>query len=876
MSRAVERSLRFYRLALYAAPADFRRQHGDELARVVSERLEERVQAGGSVWRSTVFEIADVLRTGTALRLRNAVGGRTGLPFGAALRTIGRRPAFAALCTLTLALGLGLAMSIAAVVDTVLIRPLPYKNARDLVMVWRILPRANIPRGPTSYLDYLDWRASAKSFADLAAYTGGALTMEEGEPERFTGLRVSGNLFRALGNEPALGRVITDADDRPGTEPAMVLSHALWQRRFGADPAIVGRVLTFGDQRVRVIGVMKPDFMFPSAGPQFWTALQVDPAKTQRNTNRYTIIGRLARGTTIDQAEREMKVLNARLAVEHTDGPKDAGVGLELRQTTVTRPVRSLLSLIALAGALVLLMACVNLGNLFLVRGVARRREIAVRRALGATRGAIRRETLAVSVVIAVTGAAVGTAVAALLTKLLLHLGPPIPRAAEITLTPRVALAGLFVALMTTIAAGLASLSSAQSIADAESLATSGRGGDAPRARRLYTAFVATQVALAFVLFVAAGLLSRSFYNLVTAPRGFDGSRVLTARISLPPARYGSHEKILMYYDQLLPRLRALPGVSLASGTWALPFSEDYASSAMVPDDRPAPDHAPALAVIPVLPSFFQTLGVALREGRDFTAADREGSPDVAVVNETLARSFWPRESAIGKRLRSAKDDRGKAVTIVGVVSDIKRRGLDQPPEAEIYLPYAQATYNGDLWVALRTESDPNLLVSALRRTTHELDRTLPLALVGTLDQMVESTVIVPRFRTMLIGTFAVLAGVMALLGVYGVLGFVVARRKQEIAIRGALGATPTRAFRSVAGQALGIAAVGIAFGVLGAVGASVGLRSMVFGISAFDPITFAAAIVALGGVAILGAWLPARRASRVDPMLVLREDASV
>jgi putative ABC transport system permease protein len=429
---------------------------------------------------------------------------------------------------------------------------------------------------------------------------------------------------------------------------------------------------------------------------------------------------------------------------------------------------------------------------------------------------------------------------------------------------------------MTTITAGLASLSTARSTDAAESLATSGRGGDAPRARRLYTAFVAAQVALAFVLFVAAGLLSRSFYNLVTAPRGFDGSRVLTARISLPPARYGSHEKILMYYDQLLPRLRALPGASLVSGTWALPFSDDFASSAMVPGDRPAPDHAPPLAVIPVLPSFFQTLGVTLREGRDFSAADREGSPHVAVVNETLARTFWPRETAIGKRLRSAKDNGGDVVTIVGVVSDIKRRGLDQPPEPEIYLPYSQATYNGDLWVTLRTDTDPNLLVPSLRRTMRDLDHTLPLALVSTLDQMVESTVIVPRFRTMLIGTFAVLAGIMALLGVYGALGFVVARRKQEIAIRGALGATPTRAFRSVAGQAIGIAGVGIAFGVLGAIGASVGLRSLVFGISAFDPMTFVAAVVALGGVAILGAWLPARRASRVDPMLVLREDASV
>lgn len=878
MTPRTVRFVRAYRHALLAAPMDFRRLHADEMCRLVADRLDDSLMLGGSRmwWRRAVFELGDVIAAGLALRF--ATPGRFGLrlPLRSALRSTRRRPAFAALSVFILSLGLGISMAIGAAIDAVLIRPLPYTDASRLVMIWRTFSRSGITRGPSSYPDYVDWRASSRSFSDVAAFGGASLTLEDGEPERVSGLRVSGNLFALLGNRPSLGRVIMPDDDRFGAEPTIVLGGALWRRRFGADSAIIGRVLRFGERRFRVVGVMPETFEFPNRDPHFWIPLQLDASRTERDANRFQIIARLAPNATLDGARRDMALIAARTAAAHPQDNPDAGVRLETRHDAVVSSVRPALRLLGLAAAIVLLMACVNVANLFIVRGVSRRGELAVRRALGAMDGDIIREQLSESALLGVASWAGGALVALALIKTLLAIGLPVPRATEIGISLRVLNVGLLIALAAMGLGGLLPIARIGGGGLGEALASAGRSTSAPSIHRLCAGLVTLQIALALTMFVAAGLLARSFYNLVTVPRGFDGSRTLTAYISLPSTRYQKSASILAFYNRLMPRVAALPGMVRASGTWALPFSDGYASSAIVPADRPTQQHPPAIAVAPVLPGFFGTLGMTLRRGRDFTESDDARAQPVAIVNETLASRFWPGVAAIGKQLRPADRKDGGAITVVGVVADIKRRGLDAPTEPEVYRPFAQATYTGDLYVTMRTADDPMGIVAAFKHAIAELDPALPVTLIATLDDLVDASIVAPRFRTALVGAFAAFAGVLALTGVYGVLGFVVAQRRREIAIRGALGATRSRAAGEVVRHGLIIVAVGIGAGLAGSAGVAVALRTMVFGIGAYDPRTYGAAIGVLCLVSAAGCWLPARRASRVDPMLVLREDTAL
>jgi putative ABC transport system permease protein len=495
-----------------------------------------------------------------------------------------------------------------------------------------------------------------------------------------------------------------------------------------------------------------------------------------------------------------------------------------------------------------------------------------VRLALGASDGTIVREALAESVVLGLTSGGLGALVAAGLTRILVSAGAPLPRTSEIAVGARVLLLGLVVSIVVCAVAGLVPLGRARLRRLSESLASGSRPGVSPGARRLYSGFVVLQVALALTLFVAAGLLSKSFYNLVTVPRGFEGDRILTGYVSLPAARYANDQRVVTFYEQLIARLATVPGVESASGTWALPFSDGFASSAIVAADRPVPDVPPPVSVAPIFPGFFRTLGVPLQRGRDFDAGDGASAPEVAIVNETLARKFWPNGDALGKSIRPADPSDGGPIPIVGIVADMKRRGLELPPEPEVYRPFSQAVYSGDLYVTLRVGGDPKSVIPAFRRVVTDLDRGLPLMLVSTLDELVDASIVAPRFRTMLIGGFAALAGVMALLGVYGVLGFVVAQRKHEIALRGALGATSSRVVWEVVAHGMRITLGGVIVGLAGAAGAAFTVRTMVFGVSTTDPSTYIAAVVGLAIVAGLGSWLPARRAARVDPMLVLRE----
>jgi putative ABC transport system permease protein len=622
-----------------------------------------------------------------------------------------------------------------------------------------------------------------------------------------------------------------------------------------------------------VIGVMPGTFMFPSDRAQFWVPLRLDPATAERDANFLSLVGRLRDGATLAMAEAQVEAVASRIARDHPEMNEGYAVRLESRHDFIVEPVRPVLVLIASAVAVLLAIALANLVNLQLVRSAGRRRDRAVRRALGATGSHLAREQVAEGLWLAASGAAAGLGLAIWSIAALQRFGPALPRRTEIGVDSRAVLFAVAVAVVSAlvVAAIGALVERRQSLAEA--LAGGSRSSAGRGVHRTQEGLLVVQLALALTLFVGAGLLGRSFYRLVAVPRGFDGEHVLTAKLTLPPSRYGSG-RMLGFYDQLLDRLSLLPGVVSVSGTWALPFSDDWASSAIVPADGAVPDAPPQVVQSPVRPRFFETVGIPLLEGRDFTAADAADAPEAAIVNQTLARRFWPGESAVGKQLRSADpEDDDPPVTIVGVVGDIQRRGLSVPIEPEMYLPHAQAAWSGDLYLTLRTPDDPYAVVDGLRRTLAELDPLLPITNLATLDELVDASVVGPRFRSLLVGSFAAIAGVLAAIGIYGVLVFVVAQRRHEIAVRAALGATPRRVLVQVIGRGLRVALVGLGLGLVGAAAATPLVRSLLFDVEPFDVATYLAGILLLAGIAVAGSWIPARRAARVDPMLTLREE---
>ena len=895
MSRTHAGWLRLYRLALRVLPPRFRVDHAAELEHLVADRMRDAAP-GVARWHRASSEISDVVRVGATLRaaawreerasrrherltvLREpGIGLFTwrGLPMRTALRSLLRRPGYAALATLVLALGVGGATAIFAAVDAVLLRPLPHPASERLVMVWRLLPSIGWDRGPVSYPDYIDLRDRVSSLSHLAAFTNAGATLHgEGDVERLFGATVTGNLFRTLGDAPALGRTIVDADDRRGAENVIVISDGLWRRRFGADSSIVGRAILLDGLPHTVTGVMPPDFVFPTQSAQFWTALRMDPATAERDANFLTLIGRLGDGVTMGAAQAQVLEVAERIVRENPGENTGAGMRLERRHDFVIHAVRPVLVLLAAAAAVLLVIALANLTNLQLVRGVGRRREQAVRRALGASFGRQVREHAAEIAWIAAASAVLGVMLSTWLTAVFLRHGPAMPRASQIDIDARAVLFALAVTLVCAAVAMMIELVAERRQRSAGVLSVGTRSGTERGAHRAQELLVIGQLALALTLFVGAGLLGRSFSELTSVPRGFRGEQVLTARMSLPRSRYAP-ERVQGFYHELLQRVERLPGVEVASGTWALPFGSLWASSTMVPADRPAMDAPPQVTMNPVRPRFFETIGMTLREGRDFTPADGAEAPQVAIVNETLARQLWPGQSAVGRQLRPQDSDDGEEpITVVGVVADIRRRGLAVPLEPEMYVPHAQASgwTRGDLYIAARTTGDPHLLVPALRRIVAELDPMIPLADVATLDHLVNASIVPQRFRSLLVSGFAAFAGLLALVGIYGVLVFAVGQRRHELAVRSALGATPRRLLSDtlVRGCRLGVA--GAVLGLAGAAAATPLLRSLLFQVDPFDVATYALGMTLLAAIAVLGSWLPARRAAHADPMITLRE----
>ena len=895
--RSVAALLRAHALALRLLPADFRRQHAAEIAATTRETVVDvRAARGASAARRRAGrELLDVCAVAARLRGRALVAPRshrftppppagdpsmTGLlhDLRHAARALLRRPGYALAAIGTLALGVGAATAVGSVVHTVVVRALPFPDADRLVMVWRTAPAFGFDRAPTSVPDYLDWQRDARSFTDLAVYTTGATgTLLAGpEPQRISGASVSANLFRTLGVRAAVGRTIVDVDAAPGAEPAIVLSDALWRRTFGADPGIVGQVVDLGEQRARVVGVMPRAFSFPSPRTEFWTALTLDPAQSGRDLNFLTVVGRLRDGVTVDAAQAEVAAINARiLASGPPGGNAGTGIMVERRQDFVVRDVRPVL-VVLLGGAVLLLgIACANLANLLLVRATARARELAIRSALGAGRARLLRGLVAEGAVLGVGGALLGAGLAWSAVRTFLVLGPgALPRREEIGLDARTL--ALSSALAVACALACASLPAWRATRrHAGGMLRDGTRATAGRATgRLQGGLVVVQLALALVLLVGAGLLGHSLWRLMDVPTGFDTRPVLTAKLSLPESRYAEPAQVHAFYDALFDRLAALPGVTAVGGTWALPFGDDFGSSRKLPTDGVRSwDDAVAIALAPVRRDYFAALGMRLVQGSNFTGRETPDGPPVTIINETLARHHWPGQDPIGRQLRG-RDAGDVAFTVVGVVADAKRRALDAETEPEMYLPHGQAPWSGgELYVTVRTGGDPLALAPALREAVWALDPRLPVTNLAPLDDVVGESLAAPRFRTVVVATLAAIAGLLALVGVYGVLAFVVSMRTREMAVRVALGASRRQMLGGVLGRGLRLTGLGVLLGLAGALASSRVLGSMLYGVTPLDVPTYAGVCALLVAAALLACWVPARRAAAVDPMVALREE---
>jgi len=800
-----------------------------------------------------------------------------------ACRGFVRKPLFAAAAVLTLALGIGANTAIFSVADALLLRPLPYAQPDRLVLLSADQKGTALSRGPLSWIRFEQLSRENRSFASLAAATNESFNLTGREdPEQITAARVSWNFLPVLGIQPALGRGFTAQEDQPGGPLVALLSDGLWRRRFHADPGILGRPITLDQKDYLIIGVLPAGFRFDFLGPKLellttrvFELKLATPQQVQGGAGFLNYVGRLRDGVTLEQAQVEMSVLAARYRTEHPGFP-DTDPSLIVRTgilsaETVANYRPAVLILFGAVG-LVLLIACANVASLVLARALGRRREAAVRTAIGAGRRHIVRQWLTESVLLAMAGGAAGAALSAWATRLLVSLaGNNLPRAQEIAINLRVL---LFTLALSTVAGLLVGLAPALQMSRTQLnavLRAEGRGATPGRHRnRMLQLLVVGQVALSTVLLIAAALLLRNFVQLRNAPPGFDPHNLLTMNVTLPPARYPSGPRMIAFFDDLLPRVRSLPGVRAAAVASALPANPDRFSPALA-EGQPAVPLAqrPLFNIQTFTPGYIEALRVPLLRGRGFTEHDGANDPRVALVNETALRRFWPHDNPIGKHIWLGRQT--NPVEVVGVLGDVRNVGLAAETQPEIYLPYAQLPW-AFMNLIVRTEGDPRLVTRAVRDRVLATDRDQPVTQVQTMTELLDAAAAQPRFTTVLLGTLSGTALLLALVGIYGVIAYSVAERTGELGVRIALGAQRTDILRLVLRQGLGMALAGIAIGVASAFAVTRLLTSELYHVSATDPPAFTASAVLFLAIAVLASYVPARRAMRVDPMEALRE----
>ena len=809
------------------------------------------------------------------------------------LRSLRKNPAFTSVVVITLALGVGANTAIFSVVNAVLLRPLPYPESDRLVFLSERSRQAE--KVFVAWPNYLDWRAQQSVFEHVGVYNRDSYNLTgDGEPERLVAGQVSADLFAALRVGAALGRVFTGDEERPGGAPVAVLSHGLWRRRFGGDANILGRAITLNERGYTVVGVMPAGFQFPARAELWVPAGQLSGGDWQQRGNHPGLycVARLRPGVTLEQARAEMETIALRLEKQYPGTNRDARVTLTPLKETVVGDVRLALWVLFAAAGFVLLIACVNVANLLLARSAARRHEMGIRAALGASRPRLARQLLTESVLLSLIGGGGGWLLADWGVGLLVAGDAGgLPRTGEIRLDGSVLLFTAAAAVLTGILFGLAPAWQAGRVRLHQSIKEAGHG-TTDRRQRTRSALVIAETALALVLLVGAGLLLRSFYQLNRVDAGFDYEHLLSFSLSLPAGKYTSPEQLNNFYSSLIQKLGALPGarsVGLASG---LPFGNSSWRLPFVVEGRPVPPpgEVPSLEACAVSPDYFRTMGIPLRAGRYFTEQDNrqhlagrdlsglnEGARGVVglnaiIIDEEFARRYWPGEDAVGKRIRLAPVAPDSPVlTVVGVVGRVKadRLGADSN-RVQGYTSYLQFPFS-NMTVVIKSQLEPAQMIAAARRQVQATDAHQPIYNVRTVAQARDDSIAPERLNLTLIGLFAALALALAAVGISGVVSYGVTQRTHEIGVRLALGARTSDVLRLVVGEGMKLALVGLAIGVLASLALTRLLRSLLFGVGATDPLTFAGVAGVLALVALLACYLPARRATKVDPLVALR-----
>ncbi len=795
------------------------------------------------------------------------------------LRLITRSPGFSAVAVLTLALGIGGTTAIFSLVDGVLLRPLPYPHAERLAFVYETDRVQGTRREGASIPDYLDLREQSSSFEHLAAHHSVDLTLEgEGEPERLSVARVTASYFAALGLEPIAGRAFAREEEGPAAAPVALLSHGLWRRRFAADPGVVGRAVTLNGEPRTVIGVMPPQAVLPGSSEELWLPLVPAGADLARGRHIARVLGRLERGVELDEAQAEMDLLMARLEQAYPEDNRGRGAFVAAIHGETVRGVGPALRLLIAAVAATLLVVCVNVASLLLAQGAARSGDFALRQALGATRGRILRQRMTESLILATAGGGLGALLAGWGTEALLAAAPAdLPRLAEVGVDGRALAATGLTALATWWLFGLVPALRIPANAPAARQAGGGRGASAGRERhRLWRGLVVAQLSLSLVLLVATGLLLRSFWRLQRVDLGFEPRGLLAATVELPASRYPfpAGWPVLdwpqgnRFGDELLERLRALPGVESAALAYYAPFGGGWTTRFEVEGRPTAPEEQQIEAHFrPVTEGYFECLRLPLVAGRAFTAEDRPGAPLVAVVNQPFARRFLG-ERPLGQRLTIY----GQAREVVGVVGEERFLGPATEAAPTFYLPSAQNPLARQTLV-VRSAQPPRVMVPEVRALLRELDRGLALFAVVDVEESVAGSLSLRRFTLLLVGLFGATALLLSAVGIYGLLSYLVSQRTRELGIRLALGAERRSVLGLVLGGALALLGAGIGLGIVVALAAGWLLSGMLFGVSSADGVTLVAVATVLFTATLAAAWLPARRATLVNPQAALRGD---
>jgi putative ABC transport system permease protein len=812
------------------------------------------------------------------------------------LRQLWKHPAFTIIAVLTLALGIGANTAIFSVVNAVLLKPLPFPAPDQLIAVGMTDTRqkgTQTDLNSLSYPDYFDFRDQNRTLASSAVYRDRsfALTSEEGATS-LRGVKTSAEFFDVLGIKPKMGRAFARDDEQSGGGPGgfkVILSHDFWQKHFGGDANVLGRTIMLDRRQHTVIGVLPAGFQFPIQNDpiDFYVTIAEDaanpdgskPQTQQRGSHSLQAIARLKPNVTIAQAQADLEAIAAALSNQYPDSNTHFGVASKPLREEMVGDVRTALYVLFGAVVCVLLIANANVANLLLARASARGKEIALRAAMGASRGRIIRQLLTESLLLSGLGGVLGLLIAQWGTEALIKTVPQnIPRIGTIQLDASVLGFTLLISLATGVIFGLVPAWQASHVDLNSSLKSGTRtGGGGEGKGRVRNALIMAEVALALVLLISAGLLIQSFARLGSVQPGLRTERLLTARISLPEVAYPKNENITAFLDQFLSRIRALPGVESASTIVPLPLSGSNMVTSFDIEERPLPDGQRAGAPVRIIATdYFKTMGIPVRQGRVFDEKDRFESAPVVIVNERFANKYFPGENVIGKRIMPgfAADDSGEKMRdIVGVVGNVKHLSLRNEDSPEMYLPQTQIPFSIMSLVIRTSVSNPNALTTSVRKELAALDSTIPLTSVRVFDEYISRSLARARFNTLLLSIFAATALLLTAIGIYGVMAYSVSQRTNEIGIRIALGAGKSSIFRLVVGQAMALVGISLVVGLAGAFAATRLLNSLLFGVGASDPVTFVAIVLLVSAVAFIAAWLPARRATRVDPIIALRAE---